>query len=166
MNLQQDIDIDNDSELIEKIQGCWNPLSKRSGTLVQRFDGFWHYSVALSDTSAIAWGPSQAGQLYNRGCLRIHELGDKFKDAISVPYLNKDEILENLIASVLAFHNKWKYGVQGWNCEHWARLVVSDQPISYQVKEQGFGIFDVFGVLYLRGEAILELNKYKFNAQG
>ncbi|MCL1470048.1 hypothetical protein [Argonema antarcticum] len=156
----------DNSELIQKIQRCWNPLSKRSGTLVQRFDGVWHYSVALSDTSAIAWGPSEAGQLYDRGCLRIHELGHEFKDAIPVPYLSKDEILQNLIASVLAFDNKWKYGVQGWNCEHWARLAVSGQPISYQVKEQGFGIFDVFGVLYFRGEAVPELNKYKFNAQG
>lgn len=159
MNLQKDID--NDGELIEKIRQCWNPLSKRSGTLVQRFDGLWHYGVALSDTSAISWGPRETSKLYDKGCLVIHCLGYEFRDAVQVSYLLKDEIFENIIASVSAFHNKWNYGVQGWNCEHWARLVVSGQPISYQIKEQGFGIFDVFGVLYFRGEAVTELNKYR-----
>jgi hypothetical protein len=94
-----------------------------------------------------------------------HSLGAEFKDAVKVPYLSKDEILENLIASVPAFHYKWKYGFQGWNCEHWARLVVSGQPISYQVKKQGFGAFDLFGVLYFRDEAIKQLNKHKFESE-
>jgi hypothetical protein len=154
-----------DSELIKEIQRCWNPLSERSGVLVQRFDGFWHYGVALSNTSAISWGPSKAVQLYHQGCLVIHGLGREFKDAIQVSYLSKDEILKNLIASVQAFHNKWEYGFQGWNCEHWARLVVSGQPISYQVKEQGFGLFDAFGVLQFRSEAVDQLNKYKLMSE-
>jgi len=152
----------SDSELIKQIQQCWNPSLIRSGLLVQRFENyFWHYGVALSSTSAISWGPIQASQMYHRGCLNVHELGSEFRDAIQVPYLEKDEIFKNLIASVPAFHNKWEYGFQGWNCEHWARLVVSGQPISYQVKEQGLGSFDAFGVLYFRGEAIDQLRKYK-----
>jgi len=151
-----------DNELIKEIQQRWTPSSTRSGILVQRFDGFWHYSVALSDTLAISWGPIKASQVYHRGCLNIHELGREFRDAIPFPYLSKNEILKNLIASVPAFHNKWEYGFQGWKCEHWARLVVSGQPISYQVKEQGFGLFDAFGVLHFRGEAIKQLDKYKF----
>jgi hypothetical protein len=59
-----------------------------------------------------------------------------------------------------AFHNKWHYGVQGWNCEHWARLVVTGNPICYQTKEMLFGIFDL-GALNYRSEAIEELNKFK-----
>jgi hypothetical protein len=90
--------------------------------------------------------------------LVIHDLGPEFRDAVHVPYLPQAEILQNVIASVPAFHCQWNYGFQGWNCEHWARLVVSGQPISYQVKEQGFGLFDAFGVLHFRGEAIAELN--------
>jgi hypothetical protein len=53
------------------------------------------------------------------------------------------------------------YGIQGWNCEHWARLVVSGEPISYQIKELGLGIFDLFGVLHSTGEAIQRLNQIK-----
>ncbi|MBD2096959.1 hypothetical protein H6F90_17805 [Trichocoleus sp. FACHB-591] len=162
MSLHKEILID--SELVKELKQCWNPLSIRSGTLVQRFDGVWHYSVALSDTSAISWGPSEALQLYHQGSLVIHELGPEFKDGIQVPYLPKAEIFKDLTSSIPAFHRKWKYGVQGWNCEHWARLVVSGQPISYQVKEQGFGVLDAFGVLHFRGEAIEQLNKYKFNS--
>ncbi|HEY9750046.1 MAG TPA: hypothetical protein V6C63_15280, partial [Allocoleopsis sp.] len=116
-------------------------------------------------TFAISWGPIKALQLYHPGSLVVHELGHEFKDAMQVSYLSKDEILENLIASVPAFHNKWKYGVQGWNCEHWARLVVSGKPISYQVKEQGLGVFDVLGILYFRGEAVEQLSKYKSKTQ-
>lgn len=154
-------DIYTDDELIEEIKKRWKPLDCRAARLVQRFDGVWHFSVALSETFAISWGPSEASQPYHIGCFRVHSLGSEFTDAVKVPYLSTDEILENLIASVSAFHSKWKYGVQGWNCEHWARLVVSGQPISYQIKEQGFGIFDLFGVLHFRGEAIEYLNKHK-----
>ncbi len=150
-----------DNELIEEIKRCWNPWSSRAGILIQRFDGFWHYGVALSDNLAVSWGPIKASQVHNQGFLDVHECGHEFRNAIQVPYLTKDEIFKSLIASVSAFHNKWDYGFQGWNCEHWARLVVSGQPISYQVKEQVCGMFDAFGVLCFRGEAIEQLNKYK-----
>ncbi|MFB2880946.1 hypothetical protein [Floridanema aerugineum] len=156
--------IHTDDELIEEIKKCWKPLDSRAGRLVQRFDGVWHFSVALSETFAISWGPREASQLHEIGSLRVHSLGSEFTDAVKVPYLSKNEILENLIASVSAFHYKWKYGFQGWNCEHWAGLAVSGQPISYQVKEQGFGIFDLFGVLHFRGEAIEHLNKHKLSS--
>lgn len=162
MNIQKAIY--TDTELIEAIQESWNPHSNRSGVLVQRFDGVWHYGVALSDNIAISWGPNEALQLYRKGCLAIHELGREFKDAVGVVCLSKDEVLKNLIASVPAFHNKWNYGVQGWNCEHWARLVASGQPISYQVKEKGYGFFDIFGTLYFRAEALEEINKYKLSS--
>jgi hypothetical protein len=39
-----------------------------------------------------------------------------------------------------AFHHLWHYGVHGWNCEHWARLVVSGDPVSYQFAQTGWGI--------------------------
>ncbi|MBD2210745.1 hypothetical protein H6G27_12765 [Nostoc linckia FACHB-104] len=29
----------------------------------------------------------------------------------------------------------WHYGVLGWNCEHFARLVATGEAISYQIKE-------------------------------
>jgi hypothetical protein len=150
-----------DSQLICEIKANWEPSSGKAGILVQRFDGFWHYGVALSKNKVISWGPCEKGNPYCKGQLTVHGLEQSFKDAIHVPYLKQADILQNLITSVPAFHHQWLYGFQGWNCEHWARLVVSGQPISYQVKEQGFGIFDVFGVLHVRGEAIETLNKYK-----
>jgi hypothetical protein len=149
--------------LIEEILKRWQPRSSRCGRLVQRSDSVlhWHYSVALSDASAIGWWPERSGCLSDRGRLAIEKLGDNFHDALKVPYLNHSEILTNLIASVPAFHEEWNYGVQGWNCEHWARLVTTGKPISYQIKTQGFGIFDLFGTLHNRGEAIAHLNGYR-----
>jgi hypothetical protein len=38
---------------------------------------------------------------------------------------------------------------------------VSGEPISYQIKELGLGIFDLFGVLHSTGEAIQRLNQIK-----
>lgn len=150
-----------EQELISDIRRHWNPTANRAGRLVQKFHGFWHYSVALSNTSAISWGPAQQLRPYAQGCLSIHHLDQEFRDAIHVPYLSQDEILKNLIASVPAFHHQWQYGFQGWNCEHWARLVVSGQPISYQVQQEGFRLADACGVLHFRGEAISHLNHYK-----
>jgi len=148
--------------LIDDIHAHWRPASGQAGTLVQRYDNFfWHYGVALSSTHAISWGPQTTGNPHTLGQLVIHELGPLFQDAIHVPYLKPTDILANLIASVPAFHLRWNYGFQGWNCEHWARLVVSGQPICYQVKEQGFGLADVFGTLHFRGEAITEMDHWK-----
>ena len=155
--------MNTDDALIKQIIKCWQPRASRCGRLVQRSDSVlhWHYSVALSDASAISWWPEHPGRLSDRGCLAIEKLGDNFHDSLKVPYLNRSEILTNLIASVPAFHKEWNYGVQGWNCEHWARLVTAGEPISYQIKTQGFGIFDLFGTLHNRGEAIAHLNGYR-----
>lgn len=150
-----------EQDLILQIQQAWNKNFKRAGSLIQRFDGVWHYSVTLSETHAIAWGPSKNLKIYSEGCLKIHKIDRKYTETKWVQHLCKCEIFENILASVFAFHYKWKYGVQGWNCEHWARLVTTGHPISYQVKESGFGIFDLFGVLHDRQEAIEQLNRYK-----
>jgi len=148
-----------DSGLINDIQTCWTPADPKAGILIQRFDGVWHYSVTLSNTAAIAWGPVQSARPYGLGCLAIHSIEPEFRATTKVSYLDKDTIRQNILASIPAFHHRWNYGIQGWNCEHWARLVATGHPISYQIKEQAFGLFDACGTLHYRGEAIEELHK-------
>ena len=129
-----------------------------------KFNLLWHYAVALSDTCAISWIPSVNYGVSCKGYISVESLFDEYRDAIYVPYLNnKEDIFKNLIASVPAFHNEWHYGLQGWNCEHYARLVTCNDPISYQVAEQFLGRLRIppdGNENAYRPEALEILNKY------
>jgi len=91
------------AELIAAIQQRWEPTSQRCGRLVQSRRLVWHYSVALSNAWAIAWGPEGGNRPAGDGCLTIHELTPEFIDAHSVAYLPQSDIYDNLLASVIAF---------------------------------------------------------------
>ena len=71
-------------QLRQDITSAWDPSSHRCGRLIQRFDGFWHYSVALSDSQAIAWGPVNSGWWLDDGQLVIHPITLEFIDTIEV----------------------------------------------------------------------------------
>ena len=117
--------------LVTEIKRRWNP-SSRAGCLVRRFQGIWHYGIALSETRAISWNTNNQ--------LNIHDL-DSFADVAKVRRLRERQIFANLIASVYAFHSSdWFYSLSEWNCEHWARLVVSGEAISGQVAVTVVGI--------------------------
>jgi len=133
-------------ELDDNIRDRWDPVSLLAGQLILRPSGVWHYGVALSDSYAMSLGPVRSGW-FALGQLEVHPLDEAFSVATQVAYLAKSEIYANLLASASAFHHVWHYGFQGWNCEHWARLVVSGDPISYQLAQTGWGVFDIFGVL-------------------
>src|SRR5262245_55472334 len=139
-------------QLIAEILKHWRPSHSRCGKLVQRRDAFWHYSVAVSNTHALAW----SGIPHETGHMTMHEIGPEFTETVNVVYLFRDQVRDNLIASVFAFHNVWQYG-WGWNCEHWARLVATGEPKSYQVANAFFGVLNLFGFCY-RSEAIPWLN--------
>ena len=135
------------TELLASINERWDPPSPRCGRLIQRLNWVWHYSVALSDSWAIAWGPEHDNRPADEGRLIVHSLTPEFSDAQQVAYLPLPDIYGNLIASVSAFNGEWRYGLQGWNCEHWARLVVSGEAVSYQIAQTLFGGLDALGIL-------------------
>jgi hypothetical protein len=143
--------IDQHQYLVDALKKVWKPDDERCGHLVQRHEVVWHYSVALSNDMAVAWG----GAPHHTGSMRMHAIDPRFTDTINVTYLPIADIYLNLLGSVLAFHENWNYGV-GWNCEHWARLVSTGQPKSYQVSQCLLGILDMLGFGW-RGEAIAYL---------
>lgn len=147
--------------MMKFIQQEWKPDELLCGKLLQKYIGFWHYAVALSNTKAISWSPCHLPKVYDKGIFEIHDISAEYKEAIYVPYIELSQIYQNLIASVKAFHTDWKYGIQGWNCEHCARLIVSNDTISYQVKQNFFGFFDFFGYFKRNQEAIKHLKKFK-----
>ena len=145
-------------EMIKAIEQHWRPSDERCGRLIQKPGGLvTHYGVALSNHKAMAWGGVELG---SKGCLVIHDIGPEFSDTQWVMHLPLDQIKHNLLGSVAAFHNEmWLYSLIGWNCEHWARLVTTGQPISYQMRSwPGYLLNTVMGgKLHWRGEAIPHL---------
>jgi eukaryotic-like serine/threonine-protein kinase len=137
--------------LIQEMLTAWKPSDRRAGQLIQRRTAVWHYSVALSNRKAVSW----CGELHQSGMLVVHDIIPEFTDTVNVVYMPKDRVLENVISSVSAFHNVWRYG-WGWNCEHWARLVTTGEPKSYQLDTVVFGLLGLFGFSY-REEAIPQL---------
>lgn len=91
--------------------------------------GVWHYGIGISnnlifDTASLA--------LFDRVDLDIRLVPN-------VQNFSPSETIDRLCTAVLCFHN-WDYGLLGWNCEHFARLVATDKAISYEVKKLLFPI--------------------------
>ena len=47
--------------------------------------------------------------------------------------LPSDLVIQRLIYALDCFKT-WNYGLLGWNCEHYSRLVATNEALSYQVK--------------------------------
>lgn len=139
------------------INNGWNPKSRFCGKLIQRHDYIWHFSVGLDDDLAMAWGEKHLG-----GKFVLHQLNNQFIETRMVTLLPMETVKANLHLSVEAFDGKWFYNSLGWNCEHWARLAATGNPVSYQVEQSLFGLLNGFGMFGLawRPEAVEELKKY------
>jgi hypothetical protein len=140
-------------ELIAQIQDKWQPTCTAVGLLYQRsFTDLpvnvvdaRHYAVRLNRHDMLAWCPATKGQWKDRGHLRLEAFNQDFELVRGVGYLSEDEIRSNLVASCLCFHERWIYCIRGWNCEHWARLVATGRPVSYQTAQKAFGAARLFG---------------------
>jgi hypothetical protein len=104
--------------------------SKYYGRLLNWYGmGVWHYGIGISnnlvfDTASLT--------LFDRTDLDIRLVPD-------VQIFTPSETVDRLCTAILYFHN-WDYGLLGWNCEHFARLVATDRAISYEVKKLPFPI--------------------------
>ena len=127
------------NHLRKEIRSAFDFDSMRAGRLIHRSrPGFLHYAVALSDSTAISWGPECEPSLWGLGIFSIHPITGDYVDVVNILYRKRSEILVDLFASPAAFHRNWHYCTRGWNCEHWARLVVSGFPWSYQCEQAWF----------------------------
>jgi hypothetical protein len=84
-----------------------------------------HYHITISDTHAFNFGGN------GFAVFRIPTVSYSVE---SVTLLPKKEVLDRCLIAYELFKT-WDYGLLGWNCEHFARLVTTDEAISYQVKE-------------------------------
>ena len=84
-----------------------------------------HYHITISDTHAFNFGGN------GFAVFRIPTVSYSVE---SVTLLPKKEVLDRCLIAYELFKT-WNYGLLGWNCEHFARLVTTGEAISYQVKE-------------------------------
>lgn len=112
-------------ECIGSIHSYSVPSSDLYGRLLNWTDGFvWHYGIGLSETHIFDTGQG----------LRVFRFTTPPKQVIGVENKLYDRVqtIERLTHALRVFH-KWNYGLLGWNCEHLARLIAHDDPISYEV---------------------------------
>ncbi|MEB3310078.1 MAG: hypothetical protein VKJ02_07565 [Snowella sp.] len=120
-------------EAHQKILAIYENIDRNSqfyGRLVNWYEGIaWHYGIALKDNL-----------IFDTGGFSIFERNsNEFFQVPDCQIYTPDETIERLCYSLVCFR-EWNYGLLGWNCEHLARLIASDMPISYEVKKCPFPI--------------------------
>jgi hypothetical protein len=120
-----------DSPQIETIQEHAILGSRFYGRLLNWNHGWtqgniWHYGIGVSNTHIFDTG---AG-------LRVFRPDFKPKLVIGVDHrlFSPDQTIARLIEALCVFYY-WHYGLLGWNCEHLARLVATNDPVSYEVRK-------------------------------
>ena len=118
--------------LIREIRRAGNPESRRYGRLLNWTDGLvWHYGIGLTDLLIFDTGKGM--QVFR------HRLPPKHVLGVDDSHFNPEQTVERLIHAIQVFR-QWDYGLLGWNCEHFARLVATDDPVSYEVLKQPWPI--------------------------
>jgi hypothetical protein len=110
---------------ISEIERRLLPESKRYGQLLNwqnSSDPFWHYGIGLSDRYIFDTG---------KGLQPFEKQDAKVVKGIEGIAFSPQQTIDRLKHALLVFDD-WTYSVLGWNCEHLARLIVTDQPRSYQ----------------------------------
>jgi len=119
-------------ERIRDIQGKVDPTSQFYGKLLNWWNRNWHYGIGLSDRYIFDTGqgmhPFERSHVGARIVLNI--------DHIAFP---PDQTIQRLIHALRKF-GWWNYGLLGWNCEHVARLVATDDPRCYELQNQPWPI--------------------------
>nr|WP_254445229.1 MULTISPECIES: serine/threonine-protein kinase [unclassified Anabaena] len=123
-------------DIVGEFQIHVNYNSSNAGYLIHhrehRKDPTLHYHITRSDTHAFNFGGNG---------FAIFPIPRKAKRARDIKLLPRKEVLDRCLIAYELFKN-WDYGILGWNCEHFARLVTTNEAISYQVKESILAFFN------------------------
>ena len=87
-------------------------------------DPFWHYGIGLSDLYIFDTGKEL--QPFKRKQAA-------FVEGITSIEFSPQQTIQRLKEAIFVFKS-WIYSGLGWNCEHLARLIATDEPRSYQRK--------------------------------
>ncbi|MCG9889567.1 MAG: pentapeptide repeat-containing protein [Thermosynechococcaceae cyanobacterium MS004] len=123
------IELIQESEVfLDKVKEIYNyldPNSQRYGRLLNwqnSSDPFWHYGIGLSDLYIFDTG---------RGLQSFERQDAKFVEGIESIAFSPQQTVERLTYACHVF-GSWSYSTLGWNCEHLARLIATDEARCYQ----------------------------------
>jgi hypothetical protein len=112
------------NEIVE-LEKRLDPRSQRYGRLLNwqnPSDPFWHYGIGLSDRYIFDTG---------KGLQPFEKKDAKIVEGIESIVFSPQQTIDRLIHAHFVFGD-WAYSSLGWNCEHLARLIATDEPKSYQ----------------------------------
>ncbi len=125
-----------EDQIIREFKTHVDYKSSKAGLLIHHkessSDLALHYHITISDTHAFNFGGN------GFAVFRIPTVSYSVE---SVTLLPKKEVLDRCLIAYELFKT-WDYGILGWNCEHFARLVTTGEAISYQVKESILAFFN------------------------
>lgn len=129
--------------------------SSNSGRLIHNCDGVWHYYITISDTHVFNFGGNK---------FAVFPTPLNNQEVKQVKLLNKKEVLDRCLIAYQLFKD-WHYGLLGWNCEHFIRLVTTGEAVSYQVKESALAWLNHNGyhplAMKMMNEACLNYSQMK-----
>jgi hypothetical protein len=82
-----------------------------------------HYGIGLSNEYLFS-----TGEIFS-----VIKTEGKTIKLTPTPSLPPTIVIQRLMYALDCFKD-WHYGLLGWNCEHYSRLVVTNESLSYQVK--------------------------------
>lgn len=138
---------DRITELISEIKEKSQPNSKYYGKLLEWYDGIAnHYGIGLNDQEILSTGEHIAVIFHENRRIKF----------CPTPALAPNLVIERLIPSLGCFKD-WGYGLLGWNCEHYGRLIATNKAKCYQVKYSPLAMFNHGGY---NPDALKVFNKY------
>ena len=106
--------------------------SPNAGLLIHHWDGIWHFHITISETHAFGFGENG---------FAIYTIPPNSQQVTKIKLLTKQEVLDRCLIAYQLF-KEWQFGLLGWNCEHFARLVATGEAVSYQVKHSVLGVLN------------------------
>ena len=111
-------------KLKNEIETKANSGSKLYGKLLEWQEGCAnHYAIGLSDDYMFSPG----------GIFAVIRTSKYQLKMTPTKALESNLVIKRLIYALDCFKT-WDYGLLGWNCEHYSRLVATNEALSYQVK--------------------------------
>lgn len=110
----------------------------------------YHPSVQINNDLSLGWEPKTGAGHKDVGVIKIWRAvwdgPNPWRAAKHVCYWEKANIFQALHASIDLLHEKWEYDLWKFNCEHWARGMVTGEFKCLQLENAVGRVFNWLGM--------------------
>ncbi|WP_413165874.1 hypothetical protein ACL6C3_04985 [Capilliphycus salinus ALCB114379] len=117
--------IDEVDEIVRLFKEKVDYNSPNAGLLISQRDAVSHFYITISDTHCFNFGGDG---------FAIFPIPPNSETVSKVKLLKRQQVLDRCLIAYELFKD-WNYGLLGWNCEHFSRLVTTGIAVSYQIKQ-------------------------------